>query len=162
MADHLLLGDFAYSCQLQATHVAVTHVVGGSMCLLGTITCQVSVGPVTTTECIYIAEGVKQLYLSLKACKALCLVHYTFPCPPVCAVEPSHTPQNPLHPKSPPHELVEENVNHIERWFLEHFGRTVFAMGGTLLPEMSSPTHQIHLQPAAGPHIVLLHFFDKV
>ncbi|KAG0701137.1 hypothetical protein GWK47_025386 [Chionoecetes opilio] len=28
-------------------------------------------GTVSTTECIYIAEGVQQLYLSLKACKAL-------------------------------------------------------------------------------------------
>ncbi|KAG0712342.1 hypothetical protein GWK47_018723 [Chionoecetes opilio] len=95
---------------------------------------------------LYIAEGVQQLYLSLKACKALRLVHHTFPRPlsptSVCAVEPPDTPQDPRRPESPPHELVEENVDRLEKWFLEHFGRTVFAMGRTPLPEMSGPPHQ--------------------
>ncbi|KAG0711217.1 hypothetical protein GWK47_021093 [Chionoecetes opilio] len=55
----------------------------------------VSVGTVSTTECIYIAEGVQQLYLSLKACKALRLVHHTFPrplSPPVCVLWSHQTP----------------------------------------------------------------------
>ncbi|KAG0725734.1 hypothetical protein GWK47_038023 [Chionoecetes opilio] len=130
------------------------------------------VGTVSTTECIYIAEGVQQLYLSLKACKALRLVHHTFPRPlsptSVCAVEPSDTPQDPRHPESPPHELVEENVDRLEKWFLEHFGCTVFAMGRTPLPEMSGPPHHVHLRPDIRPHAVHvpasvpLHFFDEV
>ncbi|KAG0720921.1 hypothetical protein GWK47_047473 [Chionoecetes opilio] len=116
VAGRLLLGDLGISQrQLQATSTAVTHVAGGSMRFLGTITCQVSVGTVSTTECIYIAEGVQQLYLSLKACKALRLVHHTFPRPlsptSVCAVEPSDTPQDTRCAESPPHELVEENVD---------------------------------------------------
>ncbi|KAG0694038.1 hypothetical protein GWK47_027307 [Chionoecetes opilio] len=52
-------------------------------------------GTVSTTECIYIAEGVQQLYLSLKACKALRLVHHTFPRPfhpPVCVLWSHQTP----------------------------------------------------------------------
>ena len=138
------------------------------MRLLGITTCQVSVGPVTTTENIYIAKGVQRLYLSLKACKALCLVHHIFLHPPaptsVSAVEPSDTPQNPLCPESPPHEFVEENLDRIERWFLEHFRRTVFANGRMPLPEMSGPPHHIHLRPHAVhvPATVALPFFDKV
>ena len=167
------MGDLDISQrQLQATPTVVTHIAGGSMCLLGTITCQVSVGTVSTIERIYIAEGVQQLYLSLKACKALRLVHHTFPRPlaptSVCAVEPSDTPQAPLRPESPPYELVEENVDRLEKWFLEHFRCTVFAMGRTPLPEMSGPPHHIHLRPDAPPHAihvpatVLLHFFDEI
>ena len=60
VACRLLLGDLGISqCQLQAALTAVTHVAGDSMHLLDTITCQVSAGPVATTECIYIAEGVQ-------------------------------------------------------------------------------------------------------
>ena len=173
VANRLLLGDLGISQrQLQTTPMAVTHVTGGSKCLLGTITCQVSVGTVSITEHIYIAEDVQQLYLSLKVCKALRLVRHTFlrPLAPtsVCAVEPSDTPQAPLRPESPPYELVNENVDRLEKWFLEHFGRTVFAMGRTPLPEMSGPPHHIHLRPDARPHAVHvpatvpLHFFDEV
>ena len=167
------MGDLGISQrQLQATPMAATHVAGGSMRLLGIITCQVSVGTVSTTERIYIAEGVQQLYLSLKACKAFRLVHHTFPHPlaptSVCAVEPSDTPQVPLRPESPPYKLVEENIDRLEKWFLEHFRRTVFAMGRTPLPKMSGPPHHIHLRPDTRPHAihvlatVLLHFFTKV
>ncbi|KAG0723963.1 hypothetical protein GWK47_041628 [Chionoecetes opilio] len=38
-----------------------------------------------------------------------------------------------------------------EIWFLEHFGRTVFAMGRTPLPEMSGPPHHVHLRPDTRP-----------
>ncbi|MPC56981.1 hypothetical protein E2C01_050949 [Portunus trituberculatus] len=37
------------------------------------------------------------------------------------------TPRASLRPELPPHELVEENVDRLEKWFLEHFGRTVGA-----------------------------------
>ncbi|KAG0720856.1 hypothetical protein GWK47_006581 [Chionoecetes opilio] len=75
------------------------HVAGGSMRLLGTITCQVSVGTVPqTTECIYIAEGrgSNSTYRSRHA-RALRLVHHTFlraPFhPPVCVLWSHQTPQ---------------------------------------------------------------------
>ncbi|MPC53770.1 hypothetical protein E2C01_047668 [Portunus trituberculatus] len=61
--------------------MSVTHVAGDNMNLLGTITCQVSVETRSTTERIYIAEGVQQLYLPLESCKALHLIHHTFPSP---------------------------------------------------------------------------------
>ncbi|KAG0726001.1 hypothetical protein GWK47_037487 [Chionoecetes opilio] len=102
-AGRLLLGDLGISQrQLQATPTAVTHVAGGSMPLLGTIPVRSPWGTVSTTECIYIAEGVQQLYLSLKACKALRLVHHTFPRPlsptSVCCCGAIRHPTRPTSP----------------------------------------------------------------
>ncbi|KAG0722513.1 hypothetical protein GWK47_044350 [Chionoecetes opilio] len=85
----------------------------------------------------------------------------------VCCGATRH-PTRPTSPGSPPHELVEENVDRLEKWFLEHFGRTVFAMGRTPLPEMTVPPHHVHLRPENRPpavHVpasVPLHFFDEV
>ncbi|MPC31968.1 hypothetical protein E2C01_025269 [Portunus trituberculatus] len=60
--------------QLHASPRTVNHVASGGVKLLGSLTCEVTVGAITTSECVYIAEGVQRLYLSLRACRALQLV----------------------------------------------------------------------------------------
>ena len=56
----------------------------------------------------------------------------------------------------------------LEHRFLEHFGCTAFAVDGTPLPEISGPSHNIHLHPDAQPHTVHspasvpLHFYEDV
>lgn len=48
-------------------------------------------------------------------------------------------PQTPVLPATPPYALTENNLDLLERWFLEHFGRTAFAVSRTPLPEVSDP-----------------------
>jgi len=171
MAGRTLLNNLGIlQHQLQPAPVAVNHVAGGGVRLLGSLICQLVVGPVTTNERIFFANGVERLYLSLGACKSLCLVPPKFPCHSVsiCSVAPLDIPQVPTRPEEPPYELVEENVDRLEKWFLEHFGRTVFAVGRAPLPEMQGPPHHIHLRPDARPHAVHVpatvphHFYDEV
>ncbi|KAG0712824.1 hypothetical protein GWK47_017580 [Chionoecetes opilio] len=157
VAGRLLLGDLGISQrQLQATPTAVTHVAGGSMGLLGTITCQVSVGTVSTTECIYIAQGVQQLYLSLKACKPFAW-SITPSAPPftptkcVCCGATRH-PTRPTSPGIATSRTCRGNVDRLEKWFLEHFGRMCLPWDARRVPEMSGPPH--HVPPTADtrPH----------
>ena len=155
---------------LQASPRTVSHVAGGGVKLLGSLECNVTAGTVTTSELVYIAEGVQRLYLSLGACKALRLVPQDFPRPAagIGALTTSDAPDNPTRPMTPPYELVEENVERLEKWFLEQFGRTVFATERTPLPEMRGPPHHIHLRPDVRPHAVHVpatvphHFYDEV
>ncbi|KAK8385706.1 hypothetical protein O3P69_016466 [Scylla paramamosain] len=127
-------------------------------------------GAITTSECVYIAEGVQRLYLSLGACRALQLVPQDFPRSAIriSALTAPASLKTSAHPLSPPYELVEENVGRLEKWLLEEFGRTVFATEHTPLPEMRSPPHHIHLRPGARPHEVHVpatvphHFYDEV
>ena len=73
VADCFLLGDLGISQrQLQATPAAITLVAGGSMRLLGTITYKVSVGPVTTTECIYISRSPREMVLGAIRAHRIC------------------------------------------------------------------------------------------
>ncbi|KAK4324209.1 hypothetical protein Pmani_005211 [Petrolisthes manimaculis] len=119
---------------------------------------------------MYIAEGVQQLYLSFKACKALQLLPQDFPRPAtrVIAGVAKEILQLPIRPITPPNELVKENVERLETWFLKQFGRTVFAMERTPLPEMRGPPHHIHLRPDSRPNTVHVpatvphHFYDEV
>uniref|UniRef100_A0A0P4VNI8 Reverse transcriptase n=1 Tax=Scylla olivacea TaxID=85551 RepID=A0A0P4VNI8_SCYOL len=156
--------------QLHASPRTVSHVAGGGVKLLGSLTCEVTVGAITTSECVYIAEGVQRLYLSLGACRALQLVPQDFPRPAIriSALTAPASLKTSAHPLSPPYELVEENVGRLEKWLLEEFGRTVFATERTPLPEMRSPPHHIHLRPGACPHAVHVpatvphHFYDEV
>ena len=112
----------------------------------------------------------QRLYLSLGACKALKLVPQDFPRPVVSigALTVDETPETPIRPVTPHYELVEENVERLEKWFLEQFGRTVFAMERIPLPEMHGPPHHIHLRPGALPHAAHVpatvphHFYDEV
>ena len=53
-----------------------------------------------------------------------------------------HPRQSPMLPKLPPHELVEENVDCLGRWFLEHFGHTV----------CHTPHPTTKDEPSASPH----------
>lgn len=149
-----LLGNLGVSLrQLQPSPRTVTHVAGGRMKLLGSLTRQVIAGANTTSECVYIAEEVQRLYLSFGACKALQLLQQDIPRPAtqVNAVVSPKTPQTSTRPTTPPYELVGENVERLERWFLEQFGRTVFAENLTPLPEMPGSSHHIHLRPDARP-----------
>ncbi|XP_063859146.1 uncharacterized protein LOC135100114 [Scylla paramamosain] len=156
--------------QLHASPRTVSHVAGGGVKLLGSLTCEVRVGAITTSECVYIAEGVQRLYLSLGACRALQLVPQDFPRPAtrISALTAPASLKTSAHPLSPPYELVEENLGRLEKWLLEEFGRTVFATERTPLPEILSPPHHIHLRPGARPHVVHVpatvphHFYNEV
>ncbi|KAG0718159.1 hypothetical protein GWK47_000807 [Chionoecetes opilio] len=158
VAGRLLLGDLGISQrQLQATPTAVTHVAGGSMRLLGTITCQVSVGTVSTTECIYIAEGVQQLYLSLKAAR-----------PFAWSITPSRAPfthqcvccgaiRHPTRPTSP--RIATSRTRRGERqspreMVLGALRAHCVCHGTHAATEMSGPPHHVHLRPDTRPHAV--------
>ncbi|ROT84068.1 hypothetical protein C7M84_022732 [Penaeus vannamei] len=66
MAGRTLLNNLGIlQHQLQPAPVAVNHVAGGGVRLLGSLICQLVVGPVTTNERIFFANGVERLYLSL-------------------------------------------------------------------------------------------------
>lgn len=58
--------------------------------------------------------------------------------------------QTPARPATPPYTLTENNLDLLERWFLEHFGRTAFAVSRTLLPEVSDPPPPPGLLHAGG------------
>ncbi|MPC55956.1 uncharacterized protein E2C01_049904 [Portunus trituberculatus] len=122
-------GHFCPALTPQAGTRASTHLSGPPT------SGAVIVGGVHGNSLHHIAEGAQRLYLSLEACKVLHLVHYTFPCPmepaSVCTAEPSDSPIAPRRLESPPYKLVEENMDCLEAWFLEHFRHTVFAPAAT-------------------------------
>ena len=171
IAGRHLLKDLGLSSrQLQPSTRPINHVAGGGLKVLGSLHCVVTAGAASTSVYVNIAEGVQHLYLSLRVCKALGLVPPDFPSPPaqIGAITTPEAPQTPTRPPAPPFELVEENVERLEKWFLEHFGRTVFSTERSPLPEMHGPPHHIHLQPGTRPHAVHVpatvphHFYDEV
>ena len=107
IAGRPLLRRLGISPQLlHASPRTVNHVAGGRVKLLGSLTCEVTVGAITTSECVYIAEGVQHLYLSLGACRALRLVPQDFP-HPAASISSLTAPELPVataHPPSPPYE----------------------------------------------------------
>ncbi|KAG0718213.1 hypothetical protein GWK47_052865 [Chionoecetes opilio] len=119
---------------------------------LGTITCQVSVGTVSTTECIYIAKGVQQLYLSLKGMQGPSPGPAHLPAPPfttsVCAVEPIRHPTRPTSPReTPPHELVEEKSRSPRESSWSTSGALCLPWDGTPLSRDERSPHHVHLRP---------------
>lgn len=62
-AGHILLNNLdILQHQLQLTPMAINHVTGGGVHLLGRL---FVVGPVTTNECIFFADRIQCLYPSL-------------------------------------------------------------------------------------------------
>ena len=101
-------------------------VVGGHVCTF-------SVGEHSTQDCLYLAEGIQNLYLSLQGCKALVLVSCHFPTveATMAALAEGEKPQLQSHRLNPPYHLKEDNVGLLECWFLEHLGCMVLGMDGT-------------------------------
>ncbi|KAG0730145.1 hypothetical protein GWK47_028886 [Chionoecetes opilio] len=99
------LGDLGISQrQLQATPTTVTHVLPGAACDSwepSPVRSPWGLSP--PQSCIYIAEGVQQLYLSLKACKALpwSITPSRAPFhPPVCVLSSHQTPHKTHVPRN--------------------------------------------------------------
>ncbi|MPC59956.1 hypothetical protein E2C01_053990 [Portunus trituberculatus] len=145
---------------------SINHVVRGGMKLLESLTCEIMEGTPTISKLMYIVEGVQCVYLSLKTCKALELVPLGFLCltARVSSLVVSNIPEStPTRPALPPYKLVMENVEPLEKWFLEQFW---LAMKHTPLIEMKGPPHHIHLWPRVHPYAmhvpatIPFHFYD--
>ena len=160
---------------LDGPQMRVNHIASQGVHLLGSTTCTLQVYGNTTEVKVFFAQGVKRLYISLRACKELHMVHPDFPRPPTCTCggvtsERTNPPARtiPDKPESPPFALTEANVGRLEKWPLEHFGNTTFATGKTPLPTMAGPPHHIHLVPGAKPQAahtpatIPYHFYDEV
>ncbi|XP_076058554.1 uncharacterized protein LOC143035571 [Oratosquilla oratoria] len=123
---------------------------------LGTITCHFSI-PGRSTQQVYFVRSVRQVYLSLAACKDLGLVHEGFPHPPLPTIASvgggsSDSRGPPPRPATMPFPPLEENVPRLQEWLLGHFSTSSFDTDRYPLPIMAGPPHHIHLSPDAVPY----------
>ena len=136
---------------------------------LGSFMCDITVGNNTVRHDIYFLESAKSCYLSLKTCKQLGLVHKDFPAPlpTTASVVSAPTPSVKTHsgaaevrlhsglPKKPtdmPFAPLEENIERIQEWLLQHFSNTTFNTEKIPFPVMEGAPHHIHLVPDAKPY----------
>ena len=158
-------------------YIAFKDVANRTIQPLGSFLCDITVSNKNIKTDIYFLESAKSCYLSLKMCKQLGLVHKEFPLPlpTIASVEPalipsanthsgvpkvkSHsgasevTPNNLLRkPIDMPFAPLEENIERLQEWMLQHFSSTTFNTKKTPFSVMEGAPHHIHLEPNAKPY----------
>lgn len=139
----------------------LTHVGGGSMEIMGVDEVNITYNNINIKENIYYVKGVKNIFLSLKACKELKLIHRNFPNtqvdgPSINSVHdtPPIPPMLPKRPGRTPWKAVDSNIFRLKQWLLDAFGDTVFNTMQTPMPAMTGPPVKIHLEPGTTPYAI--------
>ena len=151
--------------QLQGADVGLVDIADLQVKVMGWAMCEIKLGCTTTHQRVYFLYSTSVVFLSLSACMCLGLVPSDFPFTKVLAnvrpnaVSPVRSASTnvfseestPPRPVSPPIPLVEENVDRIQGWLLQHFSSTTFNTTRYPLPVMRGTPHHIHLTPGAKP-----------
>ena len=135
---------------------------------------------------IYIASGIRDCYISCDAMRDLKIINERFPLPgsgdsPSCGLcvaaaktdeTPCDCPRRTAPPTPPPFlpfSATVENIPKMKAWLLRHFASSTFNQcPHQLLPVMTGPPLEIHLDPDATPRYVStpstvpLHWQEKV
>ena len=159
--------------QLRRVNVGLVDIAGFKVKALGWAMCEIKLGDSMSRQPVYFIPTSPVVFMSLDTCRGLGLVAKDFPFTKVIASvrlkeNTEVTPTKPARPTTPPLPLIEENVDRLQGWLLQHFSATTFNTGVYPLPVMKGTPHHIHLIPGAKPvayHIPLIiakHWEDEV
>ena len=140
--------------QLEKPVVQLQHAAGGRMEVLGRCRVAIQHGIRVANEDIYFVMGTHRLFLSLKTCKSLGLVHEGFPNHLLdinsCASVGEEVQRQ--KPSALPFPPLEENVPQLGQWLLERFSGSTFKVDKRPFPVMNGEPHHIHLIGNATPY----------
>ena len=133
---------------------------------------QFSVGEMSTKQALYICNNIYKLYFSKAACIDVSILSPHFPIPmsltnqrevnwmtydhtaavclPNMDQKQSTNFQQLIHPEEPHFPANKENVENLDKWFLEQFANSPFKTDRQF-PAMSSKPAHIHLKQEAVP-----------
>ena len=148
------------------------HAGGKTLQVLGSYPIYVVHNDKLVEDEIYFVKGVKNLYISLQTCKGICIIHKNFPHVNVnqlsanaitdlgqgtstkTTVENSSTDKLgrviPNRPEQLPFPPTEENIDKLEKYFLDTFSESTFNNHDPI-PHLPKPM-KIHVKDDATPH----------
>ena len=163
--------------RLRESNIDLVDIVDVKFKALGWAVCEVRLNGLVSRQSVYFVKKSSCLFLSLSACIDLGLVPRDFPfvkvpasvgsahplavtpsvpvAPPLASVGSAQctsvTPSIPARPVAPPLPLIEENVDRLQGWLLQHFSSTTFNTSTYPLPVMTGAPHRIHVVSGAKP-----------
>ena len=142
--------------QLTSSKECLKHAGGKQLNVLGSYPMYIIHNKKLIEQEIYFVTGVTKIFLSLTACKDLCLVDRDFPLNNTSqTLETNNISAKqkilPEKPKTIPFPPTSENIDRLENWFKETFKDTTFDITNPL-PVMSGPPQTLHLKENAIPY----------
>ena len=143
--------DFLEHIECPASYLVPTHhringITKDGLGIIGSVMMRFQIGSRVSRQMVHISDNIRGLYLSETALKQLGVIHRDFPeseggceCASCAGVTPTSgcctddgaevcmkRTETPERPQSIPFEPIPENVEKLEKWFLEYFASSAF------------------------------------